>query len=296
MRLIGQLPQEEQARTFSDFLTAKGVRNEIEADGNGACSVWVHDENQVSEAHDWFARFNEAPGAAEFHDAAPKAAKVREAEARETADYRRRLHTRQRLFANSAGHAAGILTCALIVACAAVAVISKLGQNEGVLQPLYISDPDSGAGGFLHDVLGGQVWRLFTPALIHFGVAHLLFNMLWLFQLGSMIEGRQGHIRFALLVLGLAAGSNIAQYAVFGPGFGGMSGVVYGLFGYIWLRGKFDPASGLFMDRQNIMLMIVWFLVCFTGLVGPVANGAHAAGLALGAACGYLSAQLALHK
>jgi GlpG protein len=131
---------------------------------------------------------------------------------------------------------------------------------------------------------------------IHFGVAHLLFNMLWLFQLGSMIEGRQGHIRFALLVLGLAAGSNIAQYAYAGPSFGGMSGVVYGLFGYIWLRGRFDPASGLFMDRQNVILMVVWFVACFTGLVGPVANGAHAAGVILGAACGYLSAQVALRR
>lgn len=293
MRLIGQLPEEAQARRFSDFLTAKGVRNEIEMEGSGACSLWVHDENQVSEARDWFTRFSAAPGAAEFRDAAPKAAKVREAEARETAEYRRRLSTRQRLFANSAGHTAGVLTYSLIVACATVAVLSKLGQNEDVLQSLLINDPGTASAGFLHDVFAGQVWRLFTPVLIHFSVAHILFNMLWLFQLGSMIEGRQGHGRFALLVLGLAAGSNVAQYAFAGPSFGGMSGVVYGLFGYIWLRGKFDPGSGLFMDRQNIILMIVWFAACFTGWLGPVANGAHAAGLALGAASGYLSAQWA---
>jgi GlpG protein len=296
MRLIGQLPEEAQARRFSDFLIAKGVRNEIERDGNEAWSLWVHDENQVSEARDWFTRFSAAPGAAEFRNAAPEAAKVREAEARESAEYRRRLSTRQRLFADSGRHTAGILTYVLIVACVAVAVFSRLGRDEGVLGPLFISDPGTDSTGFLHDVLAGQVWRLFTPVFIHFGVAHLLFNMLWLFQLGSMIEGRQGHIRFALLVLGLAAGSNIAQYAYAGPSFGGMSGVVYGLFGYIWLRGRFDPASGLFMDRQNVILMVVWFVACFTGLVGPVANGAHAAGVILGAACGYLSAQVALRR
>jgi GlpG protein len=72
--------------------------------------------------------------------------------------------------------------------------------------------------------------------------------------------------------------------------------VIYGLFGYIWLRGRFDPGSGLFIDRQNIVLMLVWFLACFTGWIGPIANFAHGAGLVLGAACGWLTALIARRR
>ena len=71
-----------------------------------------------------------------------------------------------------------------------------------------------------------------------------------------------------------------------------MSGVVYGLFGYIWIRGKLDPASGLYMEQINVVLMLVWFVVCLTGMVGPIANVVHGVGLAMGALWGYISAKI----
>jgi len=53
---------------------------------------------------------------------------------------------------------------------------------------------------------------------------------------GAFRPGNQGLV-FALslasLVLAIAALSNLAQYRLGGPGFGGMSGVVYGLLGYV---------------------------------------------------------------
>ena len=293
MRMIGHLPDEAQARLLSDFLLAKGVHNQIEHDGDGAWLLWVHEENQVSMAQSWFIEFQANPGAAGFREAAVDAVRVREDETRELEAYRRRIRTGRSLFLKFGAYGVGYLAYGLIVVCAAVSLFSQFGRDDTLLRQLFISYPDAGAAGFLPEVRAGEVWRLFTPMLIHFGVAHLLFNMLWLFQLGSMIEGRQGHLHFALLVLGLAAGSNVAQYAVFGPGFGGMSGVVYGLFGYIWLRGKFDPASGLFVNYQTVMLMIIWFFFCMTGWVGPVANVAHGAGLSLGAGYGLLSAWFA---
>jgi GlpG protein len=290
MRMIGHLPDEAQARLLSDFLLAKGVHNEIEHDGDGAWSLWVHEESQVAAAQSWFAAFRADPAAVGFREAAAEAERVRQAEARELEEYRRRIRTGRSLFLKFGAYGAGYLAYGLIIVCAAVSLFSQFGRDDTLLRHLFISYPGAGVAGFLPEVRAGEVWRLFTPMLIHFGVAHLLFNMLWLFQLGSMIEGRQGHALFALLVLGLAAGSNVAQYAIHGPGFGGMSGVVYGLFGYIWLRGKFDPASGLFVHPQTVTLMIIWFLACLTGWVGPVANVAHGAGLILGAGYGLLSA------
>ena len=85
-----------------------------------------------------------------------------------------------------------------------------------------------------------------------------------------------------------------AQYLLSGPSFGGMSGVVYGLLGYIWMQGRFNPASGLSLQPQTVTMMILWFFLCLTGMVGHVANTVHAVGLAGGIAWGFLDAQLAI--
>jgi GlpG protein len=132
---------------------------------------------------------------------------------------------------------------------------------------------------------------LFTPAFIHFGPLHLVFNLIWLYQLGCMIEARQGTLLFAALVAVTDVGPMLAQYLVSGPGYvGGMSGVVYGLAGYVWMRGKYDRASGLYLDRQSVQWLLVWLVVCFTGAVGHVANTAHVAGLIIGVVWGRVSA------
>jgi GlpG protein len=95
-----------------------------------------------------------------------------------------------------------------------------------------------------------------------------------------------------MLVLVIAAASNMGQFLMSGPLFGGMSGVVYGLLGYTWIRGKYDPSSGLFVHPQTVTLMIVWFFVCLVGLVGHVANTAHGVGFAVGITWGFISAKI----
>jgi GlpG protein len=147
------------------------------------------------------------------------------------------------------------------------------------------------AGG-LPEIRNGQVWRLITPIFIHFGPLHLLFNMLWLLDLGTMIERRKSSRLLLALVVVIAATSNFAQY-IFGkaPNFGGMSGVVYGLIGYIWMKGRFDAASGLYLHQSTVTMAMVWFFLCLANIIPNVANTAHAAGLGVGVAWGFLSAQ-----
>jgi GlpG protein len=72
--------------------------------------------------------------------------------------------------------------------------------------------------------------------------------------------------------------------------------VNYGLIGYVWMRGRFDPGSGLHLDKPIVVMAIGWFFLCFTGWVGPVANFAHAGGLILGMAWGWGSARWALRS
>jgi len=122
----------------------------------------------------------------------------------------------------------------LDLACVVVALVSKLGGDKNLLRHLFIEDPFGTGEGWLPEVRAGQVWRLVTPMLIHFGFAHTLFNMLWLRDLGSMFEARLSSWYLAVFIIVVSAASNLAQYlATHRPVFGGMSGVVYGLIGYV---------------------------------------------------------------
>ena len=143
----------------------------------------------------------------------------------------------------------------------------------------------------------GQLWRVITPAFLHFGVMHIVFNSLWLWELGGMIERRQGAARvFGIFVL-VAAGSNIAQAMSSVSLFGGMSGVIYGLLGYIVIWNKLRPAQAFPLAKGVAVVMVVWLLLCIAGFtellgVGSVANTAHVSGLVLGLVLGAAAALL----
>lgn len=175
------------------------------------------------------------------------------------------------------------VTVVLIVASAAVTLLSKLGG--AVPAPLLIAEP--GSAGF-ESVFSGQVWRLLTPIFIHVGVMHVLFNMMWLWDLGGTIERIKGWPFYVGFMLAVGIAANIAQYVIGGsPFFGGMSGVVYGLLGYVWISGRRNPQNGIGLHQQTAVMMFGWYVLCWTGLLGPIGNWAHTAGLVLGIAIGF---------
>jgi GlpG protein len=186
----------------------------------------------------------------------------------------------------------GPLTGTLIGISIAVAIFSNLGKNDNVLSHLLISEYARGGDeGFLPEVMHGELWRLLTPIFIHFGFIHILFNMLWLKDLGSAIEKLISTRLLLAQVIVIGVFSNLVQFYFAGPIFGGMSGVVYGLLGYVWMKSRFDPASGLYMDKQTVIWMVGWFFLCLTNAMGPVANYAHGAGLVAGMIWGFASAK-----
>jgi membrane associated rhomboid family serine protease len=182
--------------------------------------------------------------------------------------------------------AAPRVTIALVAASIAVTGATWLAGAERVLPMLLVAHPGRP---FFADILAGEVWRLVTPIFVHLGALHLLFNMMWLWDLGGAIERLKGGAFLAGFVAASGIASNVAQYAITGsPYFGGMSGVVYALLGYVWMQGRFNPAFGIALHRSTVAMMLAWYALCWTGLLGPIANWAHTGGLALGVAWGFL--------
>lgn len=156
-------------------------------------------------------------------------------------------------------------------------------EDEGIpYQKLTEIRLKAGVDSFGPLLTSGQFWRLVTPAFLHFDCLHILFNMMWLRMLGMGIEYMRGTRRFVTLCLILAVTSNVIQYFWSGPSFGGMSGVVFGLIGYVWMKGRTQPHVGLALQQQTVVFCMFFLLLCMTGALGPIANAAHLSGFVVG--------------
>lgn len=287
MRQAGTLASEQDARLFSDYLHSKGIANEAEQNRDGSWAIWIHDDGRLNEGREELERFAADPTAPVYRESAPKGRAWVAAKQNEDARFRERMVDVRTTWVGMSQAGIGWLTAILMACSLIVTAYIRLGESNALFRLLIIDAPEQVAGGYrwlgvLGQVRQGEIWRLITPIFIHGGFFHILFNMLWLKQLGTAIEQHEGTPRFGLQVLVYAVLSNLGQYFISGPFFGGMSGVVYGLFGYVWIRGKYDPRRPYELDQSTVTLMIIWFFLCFTGFVGPIANAAHTIGLVLG--------------
>lgn len=321
MRQLATLPSADDARALADYLLTLKIDTQLEKQPDGWV-IWIRDEDHVPRALQELEEFQRNPSDPRYKGAGSTAAQLRKKKQQEDKAY----HRRQERFYSRMGRAgaAGGVTFTLIVISAIVTLL-KDGFSFGpsFAQALFIApyqyelvsfDPSAGLEGIrvklispgLEPILHGEIWRLVTPIFLHFGIWHLAFNMWMLYVLGGAIERRRGRARYLLLVLVVAILSNLAQYFLGdigsglplaslprSPNFGGMSGVVYGLFGYVWMKTRFQPELGLYIDRTNILILMAWFFLCMTPAIrtvtgSGVANVAHAAGLLAGMLIGYV--------
>ena len=301
MRPVGTLAEAKQARMFGDYLTTLGIRSSVEASEKG-WTIWVRNEGDVRKAVMEFRQFCANPDDDRYAGVRGAAdAARREAERDEERRRRNVISPRQEWFTHTRSVATGFrretlwksrLTLALIAVCVGVALATSLGSDHNEVMNALLIAPvaihgNTIAWNGLSEVLHGQAWRLVTPIFLHFGVLHILFNMWWLKDLGSMIESRKGPLKLAALVLVSAVASNLVEYAWDGPLAGGFSGVIYALFGYVWMKGRFEPGEGMAASRTDVAIMIGWLFYCMTGWAGPIGNAAHLSGLAVGMLAGW---------
>src|SRR6185437_8642514 len=326
MRQLATLPSADAAQTLADYFLTLHINTKVEQQPEG-WAIWVRDEDQLPQARQELDAFNRNPHDPRFTESTRAAEKLR----REKRNLENAYHRRQERFQSRMGAATatGKCTLALIVISVLVSLLSRNGHSIPWVQALSIAPPyrmvpvGVGPSGPTSDdeeesfvwvinppgltlILHGEIWRLVTPIFLHFPIWHLLFNMSWLYILGGAIERRRGPFRYLALVVVVAISSNLTQYFLghatwdrFVPhpvpssNFGGMSGVVYGLFGYVWMKARFHPELGLHIDATNIIIMMAWFFLCMTPLIhyvigSNVANAAHAAGLIAGMLIGYV--------
>ena len=132
----------------------------------------------------------------------------------------------------------------------------------------------------------GEVYRLFTSMFLHFGIAHLLNNMLVLFVLGSRLERAAGKIRFLVIyLLGGVAGNVISLLLELNSGdysvSAGASGAVFAVMGamiYIVVRNR-----GWLEDLSWRQIVVMALFSLYFGFASSgVDNAAHVGGLISG--------------
>lgn len=294
MRSIARIDSHDEALLAGAHMLAGGVECKIE-EGAGGSLIWVLDEDKLERGRELLQEFLADPNKERYRQSLQKARDI----AREMEEAEERARKNHIDVSRQWRRGGGIppVTLTLLVVCVGLWLIPVL--NPALLAPIYYwlkisSMPD---GKFMEEILSGQVWRLFTPALLHaplrlpdggtdgMGLLHIFFNMLWLKDLGPIIERREGSLKMLVLFLLLSALPNLLQYYFAGPNFLGFSGVVFGLLGYLWIRGRYDSRWGLQLNPGVVWFMLIWF--GFTMITGGFANYVHGGGLVLGGLIGY---------
>lgn len=173
-------------------------------------------------------------------------------------------------------------TSVVFVLCAAVYLLSLFGLFAPIAQHLLMQP-------FSVLSQNHEWWRLLGPAFIHFSALHIIFNLLWWGMLGAKIERTLGISMLLIVFLVSATISNAAQALFSDPVqgnlflFGGLSGVVYAVMGFVWWLGWLRPSWGLSLPNSIVGFMLVWLVIGYADILWvSMANAAHTAGLISG--------------
>ena len=173
-------------------------------------------------------------------------------------------------------------TSVVFMLCVAVYLLSLFGLFAPIAQHLLMQP-------FSVLLQNHEWWRLLGPAFIHFSVLHIVFNLLWWAMLGAKIERTLG-ISMLLIVFVISATVSNAAQALFSDPvqgnlllFGGLSGVVYAVMGFVWWLGWLRPSWGLSLPNSIVGFMLVWLVLGYADILWvSMANAAHTAGLISG--------------
>lgn len=254
------------AQAFVDYMATQGVVLTIQQ--HTQTDVWLADESRAQYVQDELQRFLDNPADPRYLAASWQSGNTHSG-----------LHYQRYPFLSTLKSNAGPFTWVITAACIAVFLLMSIVGDQAVM--IWLAWPYDAELQF-------EVWRYFTHIFMHFSLMHILFNLLWWWYLGGMVEKRLGSGKLVVITVISALLSGFMQHKFGGPWFGGLSGVVYALMGYAWLRGERDPQSGIFLQRGLILFSLIWLVAGWFNVFGmSIANGAHMAGLVVGLAMAF---------
>jgi len=317
MRLIASISSYDEGQKFSRFLSSEGIKNSCDKGENGEnCQIWIFEEDDVALSKQWYEEFVRDPNDLWFHTHGYK-----EKEG-DVVQVSAEVNVQKQSLLQAAE--SGFITYTLLITCVALFLLGELGFEFGEshswrdeafggynsIEKVMMYDIPRHPRAYWHGVyreaivrkqLGiqsltyegpmfekikeGQIWRLFTPALLHGSLLHICFNLLWLHVLGKQMEIRLGIFRFSLFIVITALVSNFFQYIMSGFQFVGLSGVICGMVGYVWMRLDYAAWEGYDLPRSTLRFLTmfilgvaavqtIFFVVAMSG------GGSHSTGIA----------------
>ncbi|MBJ7222995.1 MULTISPECIES: rhomboid family intramembrane serine protease GlpG [unclassified Brenneria] len=249
------------AQAFVDYMQTQNVGLEIRATGQEA-ELWLADDEQLDKVQQALEIFLRDPLNPRYQAASWQSGSTDSGIQYHRFSYWQTLQQK-----------AGPLTLSIMVVAVVVFLLMQVSGADRVMA--WLSYPEAGQQ--------WQLWRWFSHALLHFSVLHILFNLMWWWYLGGPVEKVLGTRKLLMITLISSLVSGWAQSWFSGIYFGGLSGVVYALMGYVWLRGEREPNGNLFMPRSLMAFALLWLIAGYFDILGmSIANAAHAAGLVAG--------------
>lgn len=314
MRCLGEIAGQQAAELFVAHLLTEDISTQIESVGEGTdrWEIWVRDEDRLVVATQAMAEFQKNPADPKYASALLEASKI--LEEREKARLEAIKNVKKVKLSNSsprslaAGGRLPPLTFTLLVLSIGVGLITNFSfpgpRNQfgyTVLDRLsFVADKDFTDSGEdpAASLSRGQLWRAITPIFIHIGILHLAMNMFMLYSFGRIVERWIGTPMYALLVLALAVVSNLFQglapeWLQGSPHFGGISGVLYGFLGFVWIRTSINPSHGFSIPFPMMVIAVGLIVVGLAGVIPNwhLADLAHLGGLLVGSAFGFAAEQ-----
>ncbi|MFY4720496.1 rhomboid family intramembrane serine protease [Streptomyces sp. LaBMicrA B280] len=142
------------------------------------------------------------------------------------------------------------------------------------------------AGYVPQGVAHGEWYRLGTGAFLHltpgegtFGITHVLFNMVALWNIGRVVETRLGRVRYLALYLLSALGGSVLELLLIPESYTvGASGAIFGLGAAYWVMGR-----RLGHDMREVNRYMAGLLLWLVISAGLTSWQGHLGGLLAGA-------------
>lgn len=274
MRNIAKIENHDEALLAGAHLVSNGVECKITKETSGLSMLWVMHDDYLARGRELLEQFMTDPNKERYREAVEFARKMAQKQEEEEAAADKRAavfnQTRSRLL--NLHSAPAPLTFGLILATIASCLIMSLNPTTVELFNNWLPLTAPGEG-LIQTVLSGEVWRFFTPILVQtpfmnssgsfdiLALISLVFSIMWLRDLCGLVERREGTRKLLWLILALAAFPNLLCYFVLGGSLPGPWALIYGMLGYLWLRGKLDPAYGLRLNPALLAFMLFWLFL-----------------------------------